>query len=115
MNSCLTIPTICEPQPITYSVNHFPYLSGLEQADSGYVRGSLEVGILIGVEHYWRIVTGNVENGIAGPTAIETWFGWVLSGPVPGLTLEPYTTCLSTAHVNKVRHLFLYSNKKLQV
>ena len=40
--------------------------------------------------------------GIAGPTAIETAFGWVLSGPGLGLTLEPTVTCLSTVHMIKV-------------
>ena len=45
--SLLTVPTACEPltgQPITYPINHFPYLSGLELADSGDARDSLEVG-----------------------------------------------------------------------
>ena len=40
--------------------------------------------------------------GIAGPTAIEIAFGWVLSGPVLGLTLEPTVACLSTVHMMKV-------------
>ena len=60
------------------------------------------MGVLIGVDQYWKIVTGKVVKGIAGPTAIETAFGWVLSGPVLGLTLEPTVTCLSTVHMMKV-------------
>ena len=103
--SLLSIPTICEPltgQPITYVTSRFQYLSGLHLADSGDVEDSLEVGVLIGVDQYWKIVTGKVVNGIAGPTAIETAFGWILSGPVPGLTLEPAVTCLSTVHLMKV-------------
>eukprot|EP00731_Ephydatia_muelleri_P015789 Em0009g213a len=96
--SLLSILTICEPltgQPITY-------LSGPDLADSGDVEDSLEVGVLIGVDQYWKIVTGKVVKGIAGPTAIETAFGLILSGPVPGLTLEPAVTCLSTVHLMKV-------------
>lgn len=77
-------------------------MSGLDLADSGDVKDSLEVGVLIGVEQYWKVVTGKVVKGIAGPTAIETAFGWILSGPVPGLTLEPAVTCLSTVHMMKV-------------
>lgn len=103
--SLLSIPTICEPltgQPITYATSHFQYLSGLHLADSGDVEDSLEVGVLIGVDQYWKIITGKVVKGIAGSTAIETAFGWILSGPVPGLTLEPAVTCLSTVHLMKV-------------
>ena len=40
--------------------------------------------------------------GIAGPTAIETAFGLVQSGPVLGLTLEPTVTYLSTFNMMKV-------------
>eukprot|EP00731_Ephydatia_muelleri_P009272 Em0004g1610a len=78
------------------------YLSGLDLADSSDGKDCLEVGVLIGVDQYWKIVTGNVVKGIAGPTAIETAFGWVLSGPVLGLTFEPTVTCLSTVHMMKV-------------
>ena len=80
--SLLSILTICEPltgQPITYATSRFQYLSSLDLADSG---DSLEVGVLIGVDQYWKIVTGKVVKGIAGPPAIETAFGWILSGPV---------------------------------
>ena len=103
--SLLSIPTICEPltgQPINYATSRFQYLSGLDLADSSDGKDCLEVGVLIGVDQYWKIVTGKVVKGIAGPTAIETAFGWVLSGPVLGLTLEPTMTCLSTVHMMKV-------------
>ena len=103
--SLLSIPTICEPltgQPINYATSRFQYLSGLDLADSSDGKDCLEVGVLIGVDQYWKIVTGKVVKGIAGPTAIETAFGWVLSGPVLGLTLEPTVTCLSTVHMMKV-------------
>ena len=64
--SLLSIPTICEPlteQPITYATSRFQYLSGLDLADSGDVEDSLEVGALIGVDQYWKIVTGKVVKG----------------------------------------------------
>ena len=51
---------------------------------------------------YGSLLSSVFMNGIAGPTAIETAFGWILSGPVPGLTLEPAVTCLSTVHLMKV-------------
>ena len=78
--SLLSIVNICEPltgQAITYAISHFPYFAALDLADSGDVKGSLEVGVLIGVDQYWKVVTGKVVNGIAGPMAIETALGWV--------------------------------------
>ena len=80
--SLLSIPPICEPltgQPISYATSRFQYLSGLDLADSSDEKDCLEVGVLIGVDQYWKIVTGKVMKGIAGPTAIKTAFGWVLS------------------------------------
>ena len=114
--SLLSIPTICEPltgQPITYATSRFQYLSGLDLADSGDVEDSLEVGVLIGVDQYWKIVTGKVVKGITGPTAIKTTFGWILSDPVPGLTLEPAVTCLSTVHLMKVDASVCSSQKEI--
>lgn len=80
--SLLSIPTICEPltgQLINHATSRFQYLSGLDLADSSDGKDCLEVGVLIGVDQYWKIVTGKVVKDIAGPTAIETAFGWVLS------------------------------------
>lgn len=37
--------------------------------------------ILIGSDYYWDIVTGKVIRGESGPTAINSNFGWLLSGP----------------------------------
>lgn len=65
-------------------MQQFPYLSGLDLADSGNVTDNLEINILVGAGYYWKIVTGRIVHGRVGPTAIETRFGWVLSGPVPG-------------------------------
>ena len=83
--SAVVIPHICDPvrmQPISSFRNAYEHLSGLELADSGGITGELEIDILIGSDHYWRLVTGRVLRGVSGPTAVETRLGWVLSGPV---------------------------------
>ena len=41
----------------------------------------MPVDILIGSEHYWTVVTGEVVCEETGPIAIGTHLGWVLSGP----------------------------------
>lgn len=38
--------------------------------------------MLIGLDHYWDVVNGDVRRGNGGPTAVSSKFGWLLSGPV---------------------------------
>ena len=87
----LTVPTICEPlvgQPIRDSKRRFPHLAGIELADPDCNDQGLEISILIGSDLYWTLVTGRVRRGVNGPTALETRFGWVLSGPVHGSPVQ---------------------------
>ena len=63
----------------------FPHISGLDLADPHFIGENLDVNI--GSDHYWEVVTGNVMRGVCEPTAIETKFGWVLSGPVHDIRL----------------------------
>ena len=101
----LTVPTICEPlsgQPIALARERFRHLSNLELADDGCVKGNLEINILIGADHYWKLVTGKVAQGTAGPTAIHTVLGWVLSGPVPNISGHEAALNLISAHALKV-------------
>ena len=80
-----TVPLICEPlscQPIAYTKEKYRHLSDLNLADFSRVGDDLQVDALIGSDHYWQLVTGQVIRGQSGPTAIDTHLGWVLSGPV---------------------------------
>ena len=73
--SAVVVPHICDPvrmQPISSFKNAYEHLSGLELADLGSVTGELEIDVLIGSDHYWRLVTGRVSRGVSGPTALET-------------------------------------------
>mgnify|MGYP003430242405 FL=1 len=78
------VPFICEPlsgQPTDIAVERFKYLSGLDLADPDDT-DNLPISILIGADYYWKVVTGRIIHGRVGPTAVQTKFGWVLSGPV---------------------------------
>ena len=80
----LSVPSICEPLVCHSLVNckdAYPHLSELEFADEPKVGQQLDVDILIGSDHYWDLITGQVQRGIDGPVAIDTKLGWVLSGP----------------------------------
>ena len=61
--------------------------------------GSLEIDVLIGADHYWRIVTETVVRGDSGPTVIETKLGWVLSRPFGGedTTINVVSSCSTHA------------------
>lgn len=79
---------ICDPvrtQPVDLPKARYEHLSGLQLAVSCSVAGDSPIDLLIGSDHYWKIVTGTVLKGNGGPTAIETRLGWVLSGPAESL------------------------------
>lgn len=87
----VVVPHICDPvsaQPINISQASYGHLAGLELADAGDIGSSLEVDLLIGSDHYWQVVTGQVMRRDGGPTALETRLGWVLSGPATELPQE---------------------------
>lgn len=59
--SVLTI--ICKPiAPRSIADCHdcFPYLAGLQLADNVCTSPPLEIALLIGPDHYWEFLTGNI-------------------------------------------------------
>ena len=106
MEFCLlTVPAICEPltgQTITFAAQQFKHLSTLDLADPGDAGNSTDINILIGADNYWHLVTGKLQKGRGGPTAIETKRGWVLSGPVPRFPSVDTTVNFCSSHVLKV-------------
>ena len=51
-------------------------------ADASVVDGSQpNIDILIGSDFYFEILTGEVLRGDSGPVAVNSNFGWVVSGP----------------------------------
>ena len=89
--SAVVVPHICDPvraQPLATSKRMYDHISSLDLADPGDVKGELAIDVLIGSDNYWNLVTGKVLKGACGPTAIEIRLGWVLSGPVEGVTDE---------------------------
>ena len=97
-----TVPLICQPlknQFVSNASKTYPHLANLHQADYSSGQHDAKVDILIGSDHYWKIVPGKTRQGDSGPTAIQTRLGWVLSGPVGN---EPrqltHTSNLATIH-----------------
>ena len=81
--NAVEFPTICSSLPVEVEVENYPHLKSLKLADD-FDKENTGIDILIGSDYYWEFMTGNVIKGSSGPVAVESKFGWVLSG-----TLEP--------------------------
>ena len=80
----LTTAIICEPivcRSLNESVRFYEHLHGIELAEPAGEGELIEFDILIGLDFYWDIITGEVIRGISGPTAVYSRLGWILSGP----------------------------------
>ena len=76
---------LCDPltyQNISFALRNFPSLKSLKLADSNSSCSELTIDILVGVDYYHNFFTGKIFRTRGGPTANETYFGWVLSGKI---------------------------------
>ena len=95
--SVLNFPDICLPLPKRKDVTKYPHLVDLDLADSPAIEQD-SIDILIGSDYYWDIVTGESISSEFGPTAINSKFGWLLSGPT------------SKQHVHEISNSNVVSN-----
>ena len=70
-----TSPVICSSLPALINVKKYAHLQGLELANNGHLNKG-EIDILIGSDHYWQVVTGDIVNGDCEPVAMSSIFGW---------------------------------------
>ena len=99
--SLLVVPLICEPlshQPVAYAEEKFDHLQGLDLAKSSCGTGCLGLDLLVGSGYYWRLLTGAVKWRSAGPIAMETRVGWMLSGPMEDPSLFVNFISLESNH-----------------
>ena len=97
--SVLIVPKIAAPlQTVSHlQLHRLPYLKGLTLAHPITGDRPFEVSLLIGVDHYWKIVGDHVVRG-DGPTAVQSKLGYLLSGP---LNLPNHTQEItSTFHIS---------------
>jgi len=101
------VPMICSPlcnQEVKIAKNNYHHLADLTLSESACVAGqSLEVHVLIGSDNYWNVVNGEVRRGDGGPVAMNTKFGWTISGPVRNIPhTSTHSVNLASTHVLKV-------------
>ena len=41
---------------------------------------------MIGSDYYWHVVIGDIIHGDSGPVALNSHFGWLISGPTKSLS-----------------------------
>ena len=73
----LLVPLIYYPlsdQPIAHGMESYGYLANLDLADYSHATDLVEVDILIGSDHNWKLVPGEVIHSSNGPMAIQTKF-----------------------------------------
>ena len=97
--SVLVVPRIAAPlQTVSHAkLTSLPYLHGLTLAHPITGDKHFEISLLIGVDHYWKLVGDHTIRG-DGPTAVKSKLGYFLSGP---LHLSNHRTeIVSTFHVS---------------
>ena len=95
-----SIPIICEPlphQPVTFCQDQFEHLAGLNLADPADDDTQLEIDVLIGLNHYWTLTTGELRRGRCRPSCSQykAWMGIIrphsLYRPVSIVCISHYT------------------------
>ena len=89
----LSFPTLCAPPGSVANLDHFSHLQELDLADCPYLEDDSDaIDGLIGADHHWDIVTGDITREGNGPVAISSRLGWLLSGPARNQIKEsPHT------------------------
>ena len=80
----LCFPSICLPLTTTIDISLYPHWLDLQLSDPNILEGrqsDSSIDILIGSDCYFHILTGEIVQGESGPVAINSEFGWVVSGP----------------------------------
>ena len=102
------VPTICSlisNQSIDLHQHQYSHLQSLKLADDTTHSSNLHIDLLIGADHYWSLVTGEIvrsDSGL-GPVALNTRLGYVLSGPVQSASgANESTMNFSDTHVLKI-------------
>jgi hypothetical protein len=87
----VNFPVICSPLRSIVTTN-YAHLDGLDLADFNHEESDDSIDVLVGADHYWDLVTGDVVKGEDGPTAINSKLRWLLSGPAESSSSDESTT-----------------------
>ena len=94
--SALTFPQICSALPSKVDLTDCPAFESLDLASDASCDNK-PIDILIGSDLYWEFVSGKVIRSNTGLVAIESKFGWILSGTTEGPNVD--TDGVSVSHL----------------
>ena len=93
----LTVDHICEPiANAAIDLSNYPHLQTLNFAIDLECSSQVSPDILVGSDQYWNLLTGEIIKGETGPVALNTYLGWILSGPAMVKECAPYSATLVT-------------------
>ena len=99
------VPIICSPlnyQAVQFAGKKHAQLKDIALSEC-IPEENLVVDILIEADQYWYIANGEVRRGESGPVAMNTRFGWTLSGPVQTAPRsDTHSVNLAATHILRV-------------
>ena len=75
---------ICSPLSLEVRTN-YAHLDGLDLTDFDQEESDDSIDVLVGADHYWDLVTGDIARGEYGPTAINSKLGWLLTSRISNI------------------------------
>ena len=89
--TALAFLTICSPLNVQVKIDHYSHLQEIDLADNfisdiNNLTPDDTTDVLIGSDYYWDVVIGDIIRGNGGPVAIHSRFGWLVSGPLKGVS-----------------------------
>ena len=78
----IVVPTICSPlsgQVTELAKNQYTDLNNIPLSDCKVNNSDSQIDVVIGADHYWDFMTGEVKHGNRGIAAIKTILRWVLN------------------------------------
>ena len=82
-----SFPILCSPIKTHIDISSFAHLQGIALADN-FDESDKAIHMVIGEDYYYNIVQGDVHKGSAGPVAVSSKHGWLISGPVSYMNNE---------------------------
>ena len=101
----IVVPIICSPlsgQFTELAKNQYTHLNNIQLSDCNVNNSDSQIDALIGADHYWDFMTGEIKHGSKGPAGIKTILGWVLNGTFQSQSSSQTSVSLCNSHVLKI-------------
>ena len=98
----IVVPTICSPLSGQFTeLAKNTQLNNIQLSDCNVNNSDSQIDALIGADHYWDFMTGEVKRGSKCPVAIKTILEWVLNETFQSQSSSQTSVNLCDSHVLK--------------